>query len=73
MQEKTSLPVITMIKGGPIKISGNYSISDETNNNIGEGKEVYLCRCGNSSNKPYCDGTHKANLSEDSQKKESCD
>ena len=73
MQEKISLPVITLIKGGPIKISGNYSISDDTNNNIVEGKEVYLCRCGNSANKPYCDGTHKANFPDERPKKESCE
>ena len=25
-----------------------------------EGDELYLCRCGASSNKPFCDGSHKA-------------
>ena len=27
---------------------------------FGEGEEVFLCRCGCSKNKPYCDGSHKA-------------
>lgn len=24
-----------------------------------EGKALFLCRCGASENKPYCDGAHK--------------
>jgi CDGSH-type Zn-finger protein len=23
------------------------------------GDTIFLCRCGSSANKPYCDGTHK--------------
>ena len=24
-----------------------------------EGETIFLCRCGGSANKPFCDGTHK--------------
>jgi len=73
MESKVSTPVIELIKNGPMRISGNYSITDEKNNKISEGKEVYLCRCGKSLNKPYCDGSHKSNMLDGNQEKESCD
>lgn len=46
---------------GPIKVSGDFVLKD------GKGQEfdlsgrdtVALCRCGHSSNKPFCDGSHK--------------
>ena len=72
MAEKVSNPVITLIKNGPMRISGNYSISDENNNTISEGTEVYLCRCGGSNNKPYCDGSHKSVNTDPAKEEGSC-
>jgi CDGSH-type Zn-finger protein len=30
-----------------------------TGRTINRATEAYLCRCGASANKPWCDGTHK--------------
>ncbi len=30
-----------------------------------EGKDLYLCACGLSQNKPYCDSSHKVTLDEE--------
>lgn len=73
MEEKISKPIITLIKDGPIRISGNYTISDDANTHIDSGKEVFLCRCGRSANQPYCDGSHKTAPQANSDNKESCD
>ena len=49
---------ISIRDNGPILIRGGAAVSD------GEGKAweakdvIALCRCGQSSNKPFCDGTH---------------
>ena len=59
MEEKVSKPVIQLIKNGPIKITGSYVLSDDKNEELGKGREVYLCRCGKSKKSPYCDGSHK--------------
>lgn len=63
---------IIIDKNGPYIVSGDIPLTVEiiTNNKDGfswdwkQGKtfetksEYYLCRCGNSKNKPFCDGTH---------------
>ncbi|PJZ58895.1 CDGSH iron-sulfur domain-containing protein [Leptospira barantonii] len=46
---------------GPLKVGGNLEICSGTGRTIDRVHEAYLCRCGGSSNKPFCDGTHKKN------------
>jgi CDGSH-type Zn-finger protein len=36
-------------------------VTDAAGNVLYEGERAALCRCGGSSNKPFCDGTHKKN------------
>ena len=50
----------TITKNGPIKIEGDFKVLDASGAAFtnAEGKPVYLCRCGLSANKPFCDGSH---------------
>jgi CDGSH-type Zn-finger protein len=58
-EEKRSGAVVEIIKTGPLKISGNFILKDLKRDNESSPGEVWLCRCGNSNNKPYCDCSHK--------------
>jgi hypothetical protein len=62
MEEKTQItqPVeVRLEKKGPIKVKGVFRFRDSSGN-VKEGEqELYLCRCGGSASKPFCDGTHK--------------
>lgn len=51
-------PVITPRPNGPLKCAGPLKVSG-ADGRIRESHEVYLCRCGGSAKKPFCDGTHK--------------
>lgn len=51
--------IITPLKDGPNEVSGPNVVKDEAGNVVKEGEKVYLCRCGFSANKPFCDGSHK--------------
>jgi CDGSH-type Zn-finger protein len=52
---------ITINNNGSIKIEGDFQIVDNTGAAYGlQGRTVVsLCRCGQSKNKPFCDGSHK--------------
>lgn len=52
---------ITVKSNGSIKIEGDFEIVDNVGNVYGlEGRDVVaLCRCGQSKNPPFCDGSHK--------------
>ncbi len=51
---------IKALRNGPLEVSGAVELvgSDGQNRPVDE-QPIYLCRCGQSSNKPFCDGTHK--------------
>jgi CDGSH-type Zn-finger protein len=51
---------IVVTKNGPLRIEGDFEILDPQGKAFGLGGRtaVSLCRCGHSSNKPFCDGTH---------------
>jgi CDGSH-type Zn-finger protein len=55
-----SEPRITVNPDGSLKIEGDVPLQDHEGNAIEtrEGKPYFLCRCGQSTRKPFCDGTH---------------
>jgi len=63
MSEKPTYPGNTIMvrPDGPLICSSEIKvvIQDENNNAIATEKELALCRCGQSNNKPFCDGSHK--------------
>ena len=44
---------------GPLKLTGSVELVSGTGRTINRTREAFLCRCGASANKPYCDGSHK--------------
>jgi CDGSH-type Zn-finger protein/uncharacterized Fe-S cluster protein YjdI len=52
---------INVSENGPIGVSGNFEIRDEAGETVfqAENRTAWLCRCGGSNAKPFCDGTHK--------------
>jgi len=51
---------VTGFEDGPLQVKGAVEITSGTGRRINVVKTAYLCRCGHSKNKPYCDGSHKA-------------
>jgi CDGSH-type Zn-finger protein len=54
--------VIRCRENGPLVIHGVVKVIDHQGNEftVPPGKElVALCRCGQSRNRPFCDGSHK--------------
>lgn len=51
---------ITINSSGPYIVEGKIKLVDSDGNQFQvEGDRIALCRCGESSNKPFCDGTHR--------------
>ena len=49
---------IKVSKNGPYIVSGAVILTDAEGNAIPTKPSIALCRCGASTTKPFCDGTH---------------
>ena len=58
LEERGGPLTITPLPNGPLLVAGNLEIVSGTGRTIDRVVKTALCRCGNSANKPYCDGTH---------------
>jgi CDGSH-type Zn-finger protein len=64
MTDPVTSPVVTITPrdNGSYKVTGPVVLMDQEGNRwpVPEGKAVWLCRCGHSANKPFCDSSHRA-------------
>jgi CDGSH-type Zn-finger protein len=56
----TEQPSVEIVENGPYKVCG-VAMADNEGKSFAASDPAYLCRCGGSSNKPFCDGTHNKN------------
>jgi CDGSH-type Zn-finger protein/uncharacterized Fe-S cluster protein YjdI len=47
------------VQDGPLHVTGNLEVVTGTGKTVNRVTETWLCRCGHSKNKPYCDGSHR--------------
>jgi len=54
-------PSVVVSKDGPYLVKGSIPLTDDTTEQTPQCEDRYaLCRCGQSKNKPFCDGSHWA-------------
>ena len=58
MTDATNVTV-TVCENGPYEVVGEVEILDANGELIRQTTKTFLCRCGHSAKKPYCDGSHK--------------
>lgn len=59
LAQRAGALAITAAPDGPLLVTGNLEVVSGTGRTVGRVEKCALCRCGQSSNKPYCDGTHR--------------
>ncbi|MFT4625682.1 MAG: CDGSH-type Zn-finger protein/uncharacterized Fe-S cluster protein YjdI [Myxococcota bacterium] len=52
--------VVGKVPNGPLLLRGNVTLVTGAGRVAWTGTKCALCRCGQSANKPFCDGSHKA-------------
>lgn len=55
---ETGALTVSALKDGPLKVSGPHVLVSPSGRETYRGKTSFLCRCGQSASKPFCDGAH---------------
>lgn len=55
---ETTTVQITVLPDGPYQVAGPLQLTGPDGSSIPAPDAVYLCRCGQSAAKPFCDGSH---------------
>jgi CDGSH-type Zn-finger protein/uncharacterized Fe-S cluster protein YjdI len=58
LPERAGELTVEPLLDGPLSVRGNLEITSGTGRVVARLTQAKLCRCGGSSNKPFCDGTH---------------
>ena len=58
LDEEGGRLTIKSVPNGPLLLSGNFAIIAASGRTAWRGRKAALCRCGQSKNKPFCDGSH---------------
>lgn len=59
MGDQTETVEVEVRENGPVVIAGTVSFNDGSGPT--ELQRLFICRCGQSSKSPMCDGSHKSN------------
>ena len=51
--------IIKVSDNGSLRVTGLVELVDAEGNPFEHKESFFLCRCGASGNKPFCDGSHK--------------
>lgn len=59
MEKNEKNATITVMPNGPFIIEGRFKLIDKDKKESWLDGKIALCRCGQSKNKPFCDGIHR--------------
>jgi CDGSH-type Zn-finger protein/uncharacterized Fe-S cluster protein YjdI len=59
LAQRDGVLMVTPQKNGPLLVEGNLEICSGTGHTIDRVQKTWLCRCGQSQNKPFCDSSHR--------------
>ena len=51
--------LVEPVVNGPLMVTGKLEVESGTGRNVDRVEKAWFCRCGQSSKKPFCDGSHK--------------